>query len=117
MLLPTYNALHDPFLAGFFDHPSLKKHLRRTGAVKRKRNLSVKMDGFGYTEENFPLPGRPTTNHTQRKGKSLSKSTRQQEVRLPSLEAYDRPEALSASTSTRHKRAYVSARNDPPISH
>jgi hypothetical protein len=77
VLLPTYNALQDPFLAGFFDNPSLKKHLRRTGAVKKKRNLSVKMDGFGYTEENFPLHGRPSTNHQQRKGKSLAKSTKQ----------------------------------------
>lgn len=26
--LPTYNALDDPYLTGFFDKPQFKKHLR-----------------------------------------------------------------------------------------
>ena len=41
--LPSYNALKDPFLQGFFDKPPLKKHLQEIGLVrkgKKKRNLS-----------------------------------------------------------------------------
>jgi hypothetical protein len=33
LLIPRYNALHDPFLNGFFDHPGYKRHLKATGAI------------------------------------------------------------------------------------
>ena len=42
MIMPNYNALRDPFLVGFFDHPHCKRHLRKTGIISRKRGLSLK---------------------------------------------------------------------------
>lgn len=41
-LIPPYNALHDPFLNGFFDHPAYKRHLQATGVVHRPKRFSVK---------------------------------------------------------------------------
>lgn len=38
--LPTYNALEDPYLSGFFDKPQLKRHLRGVGGTKRKHKKS-----------------------------------------------------------------------------
>ena len=42
VLLPAYNALTDPFLSGFFDNRSVKKHLRTTGVLKKKRKSTPK---------------------------------------------------------------------------
>ena len=42
MVIPKYNALRDPFLVGFFEQPSLKNNLRRTGVITRKRGLSLR---------------------------------------------------------------------------
>lgn len=33
VLLPAYDALHDPFLSGYFDNPLLKRHLKKTGVI------------------------------------------------------------------------------------
>lgn len=49
VLLPTYNALSDPYLAGYFDNPLLTRHLKETGVIKRKRRLSCKL-GKGSRE-------------------------------------------------------------------
>ena len=37
--LPNYNALHDPYLSGYFDKPQLKKHLKEMHLIKRKRKF------------------------------------------------------------------------------
>ena len=37
VLLPDYNALHDPFLKGYFHNPSIKKHLKEMGVIKKCR--------------------------------------------------------------------------------
>jgi hypothetical protein len=37
ILLPEYNALKDPYLAGYFDNPAIKKHLKETGVVRKKK--------------------------------------------------------------------------------
>jgi len=42
VLLPAYNALRDPFLVGYFDNPLVKKHLKQTGVIKKKRRFSIK---------------------------------------------------------------------------
>lgn len=39
--MPTYNALEDPYLSGFFDKPYIKKHLKEMHLVKRKRRSVV----------------------------------------------------------------------------
>jgi hypothetical protein len=41
MVIPEYNALHDPSLANYFKKPFIKKNLRLTGVIKKKKNLSV----------------------------------------------------------------------------
>ncbi len=43
VLLPSYNALQDPFLAGYFDNPIVKRNLKETGVIKKKRRYSVKL--------------------------------------------------------------------------
>lgn len=43
VLLPTYNALRDPYLVGFFDNPSVRKHLKVTGVLKKKRKSTPKV--------------------------------------------------------------------------
>ena len=43
VLLPSYDALTDPYLARYFDNPLLKRHLKETGVIKRKRRLSYKL--------------------------------------------------------------------------
>ena len=35
--LPTYNALEDPYLSGYFDKPQLKKHLKEMHLIKNRR--------------------------------------------------------------------------------
>lgn len=35
--LPTYNALEDPYLSGFFEKPQLKRHLKDMHLIKPKR--------------------------------------------------------------------------------
>lgn len=52
--LPAYNALTDPFLTGFFDSPHIKRHLRNTGVLTRKRKFSL-------TPIKHQLDHRPTT--------------------------------------------------------
>jgi len=42
MVIPNYNALRDPFLVGFFDQPRYRIHLRKTGALPRKRGTSLR---------------------------------------------------------------------------
>ncbi len=37
LLIPEYNALKDPFLNGFFDHPTYKRHLKATGVIPPKK--------------------------------------------------------------------------------
>jgi hypothetical protein len=49
VLLPAYDALCDPYLSGYFDNPLLKRHLKETGVIKRKRRLSCKL-GKGSPE-------------------------------------------------------------------
>jgi hypothetical protein len=43
VFLPTYDALNDPFLVGFFQNPLVKKNLKETGVLKKKRRYSVKL--------------------------------------------------------------------------
>lgn len=42
ILLPEYNALRDPFLTGYFDNPIVRKNLKQTGVIKKKRRFSIK---------------------------------------------------------------------------
>jgi hypothetical protein len=42
MVIPEYNALKDPFLDGFFNNPQLKKHLKSTGVLLRRKGFSLK---------------------------------------------------------------------------
>ena len=35
--LPSYNALEDPYLSGFFEKPQLKRHLKDMHLIKVKR--------------------------------------------------------------------------------
>lgn len=42
MIIPEYNALRDPFLNGFFEHPNIIRHLKSTGVVPKRRKLSLK---------------------------------------------------------------------------
>jgi outer membrane receptor for Fe3+-dicitrate len=41
MIIPQYNALYDPFLNEFFNHPSQKRHLKATGAIQTKKRFSL----------------------------------------------------------------------------
>ena len=55
VLLPAYNALRDPFLIGYFDNPLVKKHLKQTGVIPKKRRFSIKSK-YNHNEtsnENF----------------------------------------------------------------
>ena len=39
MVIPSYNALKDPFLSGFFEHPGMRINLRKTGIIVRKKRF------------------------------------------------------------------------------
>lgn len=40
-LLPTYNALEDPYLEGYFDRPQLRRHLKSMSLLKKKKKSST----------------------------------------------------------------------------
>jgi len=51
--LPTYNALEDPYLEGFFDRPQLKKHLKSMSLMRKKKsNHSNFEDVYAFTRIN-----------------------------------------------------------------
>lgn len=116
VLLPAYDALSDPYLAGYFDNPQLKRHLKETGVIKRKRRPSYK----------FP-PGSPTRHAlTERAGgekrsKSLARSTNnlKEQVKLPLLEEllHEERAALSSSATTRSRNIYKSNNHNYQHSH
>jgi hypothetical protein len=84
VLLPAYNALSDPYLAGYFDNPLLKRHLKETGVIKRKRRPSCKLPGGSpATKSHHAL-----TERTGERSKSLARSANylKQQVKLPALE-------------------------------
>lgn len=84
VLLPSYNALQDPFLSGYFENPLIKRHLKETGVIKRKRRISMKQKHELNHNNNSSPTGRVGT---ERKAKSLSKSVNyfQNQVKLPAL--------------------------------
>jgi Na+-transporting NADH:ubiquinone oxidoreductase subunit NqrC len=85
VLLPSYNALRDPFLSGYFDNPQVKRHLRETGVIKKKRRLSVKIGrGSPETKSHHALTERAGGGL---RGKSLVKSVNylENQVKLPAL--------------------------------
>jgi hypothetical protein len=86
VLLPSYNALKDPFLIGFFENPIVKKTLKETGVLRKKRRMSVKPFKNAFMgEADFPLSGRKTSDRP----KSLSKSVNlNNQVRLPALDEF-----------------------------
>jgi hypothetical protein len=43
--LPTYNALKDQYLLGFFDNPDIKRHLRKTGILRKKQKKNYFIEG------------------------------------------------------------------------
>lgn len=84
VLLPSYNALQDPFLAGYFDNPLIKRNLKETGVIKRKRRYSVKAKNMSpEAKSNMDL----LRYRSEKKVKSLVKSTNyfQNQVKLPAL--------------------------------
>jgi hypothetical protein len=56
VVLPEYNALKDPFLGDYFSNPIVKKQLRKTGVIGRKRRSVVK--GLTNFKDMFPLSQR-----------------------------------------------------------
>jgi hypothetical protein len=67
MVIPEYNALRDPFLAGFFEHPHKQKHLRYTGALPKRRKFSIKTYREVLTDTDKPLPADETFRKRQTK--------------------------------------------------
>jgi len=41
MVIPRYDALHDPFLKGFFNHPTQKRLLKTTGIIPKSKPFSL----------------------------------------------------------------------------
>lgn len=41
MVIPSYDALKDPFLSGFFQHPQMLTNLKKTGIITRKKRFSL----------------------------------------------------------------------------
>ena len=107
VLLPQYNALRDPFLVGYFDNPMLKRHLKETGVLKRKKRFSVKA-GRQTQEKNkeFTQGYRTSRPKGGKKYKSLSKSVNTNPVKLPDIEQQER--GPSSSATHRLKRLYGS---------
>jgi hypothetical protein len=109
--LPSYNALRDPFLAGYFDNPQLKRHLKETGVIKRKRRYSVKINKSPEAKSHTHLGN--VSNSNEKRAKSLVKSTNylKNQVKLPALEDLLQEEraALTSSATTRQKNIYKSS--------
>jgi hypothetical protein len=106
VLLPSYNALKDPFLIGYFDNPTLKRHLKETGVIKRKRRHSVKSPlPVDHKTEGVRTEIK-TTFRKSKKSKSRAKSLHHKEIKLPDIEQ-ERTEMKSAAT-TRLKKVYGS---------
>jgi hypothetical protein len=41
MVIPNYDALRDPFLVGYFQHPYILSNLKKTGIITRKKRFSL----------------------------------------------------------------------------
>lgn len=111
VLLPSYNALKDPYLSGYFDNPLVKRNLKETGVIKRKRKLSVKLGRDSPQAKSYHALTERETGH--RRAKSLIKSTNylKNQVKLPALEELLQEEraALTSSATTRAKHIYRSS--------
>ena len=84
MLLPSYNALKDPYLIGYFDNPGLKKHLKETGVIRKKRRKSVSsQQAKTKTEEMTPSADRVLKR--RKESKSRAKSVHHKETKLPGI--------------------------------
>ena len=87
VLLPHYNALRDPFLMGYFDNPTLKRHLKETGVVKKKKRFSVRTPKDSEEKNDSCPQGYRTSRPSKgQKHKSLSKSGNTNGLRLPEIE-------------------------------
>lgn len=51
--LPTYNALEDPYLSGFFEKPQVKRHLKDMHLIKAKRRNKSYSKRPNTTEKTF----------------------------------------------------------------
>lgn len=100
--LPTYNALEDPFLQGFFDKPQFKRHLKKNGIIKRKKKKS-----------HFQLDNeRPKT--TAKSNKVYEISERSPKVRLPAIE--DLREIKTAGQTNRKGKSLFHSKKSSDLS-
>ena len=72
--LPTYNALEDPYLEGFFSKPQFKRHLQKNGIIKRRKRKSH----FNLDNE------RPKT--TSKSNRIYERNERSPKTRFPVIE-------------------------------
>lgn len=61
--MPTYNALDDPYLCGFFEKPYIQRHLKDMNLIKRRRKSashtkrpSTTTGGYEMKAQRFKLP-------------------------------------------------------------
>ena len=97
---------------GYFDNPTLKRHLKETGVLKRKKRISVRTPKHEEEKHEVFVEGYRTSK-TKRghKHKSLSKSVNTNALKLPEIEQHERGNISSAAT-TRVKRLYGSKDKD-----
>lgn len=110
ILLPNYDALKDPFLSGYFDNPIIKRNLKETGVIRKKKRFSVPK--LNKITDSNPQYSFRNHNHSH-----LIKSTHvQPQYKLPALEdiitdrqssEYQRSQIKSSETR-RSSRVYRS---------
>jgi len=72
---------------GYFDNPTLKRHLKETGVVKKKKRHSVRNPkDSGEKNDGFPEGYRTSRPSKSKKHKSLSKSVNTNGLKLPEID-------------------------------
>jgi hypothetical protein len=71
MVIPSYNAIKDPYLNGYFQHPGIVNNLRKTGIIHRKKQFSLQKYKDVVTDPKLLHSAELVTNH--RKSKSETK--------------------------------------------
>jgi len=70
LVIPQYNALRDPFLDGYFANPQIKRNLRETGVIVKKRRFSLKPFRDILTQEGQRERNKSSSNKKRSKSQS-----------------------------------------------